>query len=262
VHVEIVVGGRELLRGKARDDIGPHLAALLSERGAIVHRICVVDDRERAIGSAVTEALQRGAAFIITTGGLGPTADDVTLQAVADAVRLPLALHPPARSMVEAAYRRLHSAGATFTTGLTPAREKMATIPVGSEPIPNERGTAPGVLIRLPGGAAVLCLPGVPDEARSVFGSALERLKDLLPRSVSAERDVEAPTSDESSLRPILDRLVEEFPTVWIKTHAPGFARRGAKVRVTLQACAPTREEAESAVESALRRLLALAGAG
>jgi nicotinamide-nucleotide amidase len=164
--------------------------------------------------------------------------------------------------MVEAAYRRLHSAGATFTTGLTPAREKMATIPVGSEPIPNERGTAPGVLIRLPGGAAVLCLPGVPDEARSVFGSALERLKDLLPRSVSAERDVEAPTSDESSLRPILDRLVEEFPTVWIKTHAPGFARRGAKVRVTLQACAPTREEAESAVESALRRLLALAGAG
>ncbi len=262
LHAEIVAVGRELLRGLTAESSAAFLSGWLSRRGALVHRITIVDDRDRAITSAVTEAIERGARLVITTGGLGPAADDRTLGAVADAVRLPLAIHPHAKEMVESAYRRLERSRAVAKSGLTPAREKMCALPVGSEPIPNEAGIAPGVLVRRPGGVAVLCLPGVPEEARSVFLAAMDRLRDMAPRGVAAEREVETPTADESSLLALLDRLAEEFPLVWIQSHAPGFARDDARVRVSLEAVAASKEEAESLVEGALRRLLALAGGG
>ncbi len=262
LHVEIIAVGRELLRGRTQEAIAGFLAGWLSQRGAIVHRITMVDDHDRAITEAVTEAIQRGARLVITTGGLGPTADDRTLGAVADALRLPLAIHPHAKEMVEAAYRRLAKERRVAGTGLTPAREKMCSIPVGAEPVPNETGTAPGVIVRRPGGVVVVCLPGVPDEARGVFVAAIDRLRDIAPRGAVARREVETPTADESSLRAILDRLAEEFPLVWVKSHAPGFARVNDRILVTIEAGAATEAEAVTAVEGALRRLLALAGGG
>jgi molybdopterin-biosynthesis enzyme MoeA-like protein len=221
-----------------------------------------VGDDHRSIVGAVTESLGRNIHLLVTTGGLGPTADDRTLLAVAEALKRPVAIHPHAREMVESAYGRLRAKGLVAKGGLNAAREKMCTLPIGGEPVPNPIGTAPGVLVRLPGGAAVLCLPGVPEETRAVFDEALGVLKDLVPRAFTAQREVEAPTSDESALRPLLDRLAEEFPDVRIKSHAPGFGQKDVRIRVTLEACAPSRAAAESAVEGALRRLLALAGGG
>jgi len=262
LHVEIVVVGRELLRGRTTDSSAAFLAGWLSQRGAIVHRITTVDDNDRAITEAVTEAVERGARLVITTGGLGPTADDRTVGAVADALRLPLAIHPHAKQMVEASFRRLEKDRLVRRAGLTPAREKMCSLPVGGEPVPNETGTAPGVLVRRPGGVTVLCLPGVPAEARAVFLAALDRLKDIAPKGCVAQREVETPTADESSLRSLLDRLTEEFPQTWVKSHSPGFGLEDRRIRVMIEAGAATQEEAEAAVENALRRLLALAGGG
>ena len=113
-----------------------------------------------------------------------------------------------------------------------------------------------------PGGGVVLCLPGVPDEARGVFLAAMDGLRDIAPRGAVARREVETPTADESSLRAILDRLAEEHPQVWIKSHARGFGRSDDRILLTIEAGAPTTAEATKAVESALRRLLALAGGG
>ena len=75
-------------------------------------------------------------------------------------------------------------------------------------------------------------------------------------------REVEAPTLDESVLRPWLDKVRKEFPGVWIQTHTPGFRHKSRGIRVTFEADAGTKHEAELAVEGALRRLLALAGSG
>lgn len=260
--VEIVSIGREILKGQCVDTNAHEIASYLSQRGARVRRITTVDDSVRAIASAITESLGRGARLVVTTGGLGPTADDRTLSAVADALRLPLAIHAHAKEMVEGAYGRLHQQGLVPKGGLNLAREKMCAVPVGSEPIANLVGTAPGVIVRLPGGAAVLSLPGVPAEMRSVLETAVPRLRELAQRGAVARRDVETPTTDESSLRSLLDHLAEEFPAVWVKSHAPGFEEKGAHVRVTLEAEAPTRKEAESLVEDALRRLLSLAASG
>jgi molybdopterin-biosynthesis enzyme MoeA-like protein len=260
--VEIVCVGRDLVRGRTPISNAHEIAAFLSQRGAAVRRITIVDDTDRAICEAVTEALTRNARLVVTVGGLGPMTDDRTLGAVSDALKVPLALHARARDLVEAAYRRLHDEGLVSKNGLTAAREKMCSIPIGSEPVPNEVGVAPGVVARLAGGSGVLCLPGTPAEMRAVLAAAVPHLKDLMPRGVVARRDVETPTNDESALRPLLDTLSREFPSVWIQSHAPGFDAEDARVRVCLEAGAADKQEAEALVEDAVRRLIALAASG
>jgi nicotinamide-nucleotide amidase len=261
-RAEIVSIGRELLRGRVPDDNAPRLAEVLSGKGALIHRITIVDDTTRSIAAAITEALDRGSRLIVTTGGLGPGADDRTLEAIAAALQRPLSLHPGAKRMVESAYRRLCSTGRVATEGLNAAREKMCSIPVGGEPVENPLGPAPGVLVRLPGATAVLALPGAPGEAQAVLEAALPGMRELFLHGFIAQREVETPIEDESVLRPMLDRLVEEHPGLWIKSLAPGFGRGDARITVTLEATASTRHAAELAVEGALRRLLALAGGG
>jgi molybdenum cofactor synthesis domain-containing protein len=259
LHAEIVVVGRELLRGQLRDGNSAWIAGELTRRGALVHRVTIVDDLERSVMNAVAEARERGVHLIVTTGGLGPAQDDRTLPGLAEALRLPLTLSPPARDMVENAYRTLKASRVVGSASWSAARQKMCLLPVGAEAIPNPAGVAPGMILRLTGGAAVVSVPGRPEESRAVFEAALLRLRDLFPMRASAERELEAPTSDESSMRPVLDRLTEEFPGVWVKSHPPA-TRRKDPIRVTLQSFAATQKEADTLVEGALRRLLALAG--
>jgi len=259
LHVEVIAVGRELLRGRLGEGNAKKIAEALASRGGLVHRITVVDDNERAICSAVCEALDRNPHLVITTGGLGPAPDDRTLAGVAEALELPLTLSPRARAMVEGAYRRLHESRLSATGGMTLSREKMCRIPVGSTPVPNERGVAPGVLCRLTGGASVLCLPGNSSEMATVLGEALVELGER-PRKIEiAYREIESPTADESSLRPILERLTDEYDGVWVSSRTIGPGRQGQKVLVTLEAMAPTIEDANSMVNNAVRRLLALA---
>jgi molybdenum cofactor synthesis domain-containing protein len=262
VHAELISIGREILRGRIEDRNSGFLAGYLSRRGAVVHRITVVDDNERAIAAALVEAIQRGAMLIITTGGLGPTSDDCTLAGVADALGVPLQIDSQAREMVESAFRRLKAEGLTTRDGLTRSREKMCAIPLGGVAKPNPVGISPGVVSRLPAGCVVVCLPGVPDEMEAVWNSLASEIREIRSDFKVAVREVEAPTADESILQPWLDRLHAEFPNVWIKSHSPGFRKKGRGIRVTFEAHAPTAHEAELAVEGALRRLLALAGAG
>lgn len=259
LHAEIVVVGRELLRGQVRDGNAPWIAGELTRRGALVHRVTIVDDLARSVMNAVAEARGRGVHLIVTTGGLGPAQDDRTLEGLSEALKLPLTMSPPARDMVEEAYRSLKDARVVGSSSWTAARQKMCLLPVGAEAIPNPAGVAPGVMLRLTGGAAVVAVPGRPEESRAVFEGAIGRLRDLFPLRASAERELEAPTSDESAMRPLLDRLTEEFPGVWVKSHPPA-SRRKDPIRVTLQSFAATQKEADTLVDGAVRRLLALAG--
>ena len=255
LHAEIVVVGRELLRGEVDDVNARHIAAELTRRGALVHRVTVVDDLDRSIAQAVSESLSRGVHLVVTAGGLGPAVDDRTIAGISDALRLPLAHSAPAKEMVEASYRAIESRGG----GLTSAREQMCLLPIGSEALPNVHGVAPGMLARRAGGGTVVCLPGRPAEAKAVLDEALARLKDLFPLRASASREVEAPTSDESALRPLLERVSGEYPAVWIKSHPPARHRRDP-ARVTLRSFATNQKEADALVDGALRRLLSLAG--
>jgi molybdenum cofactor synthesis domain-containing protein len=259
IHVEIVAVGRELLRGRLGESNAKKIAETLAHRGGLVHRITIVDDNDRAIRSAVREALDRNPHLVITTGGLGPAPDDRTLAAVAEALGLPMTLSPRAQGLVEGAYQRLRQSRFTATAGMNLSRQKMCHIPLGSTPLANERGVTPGVLCRLTGGASVLCLPGNPSEMAVVLGEALEELGEPPRKTEIAYREVESPTADESSLRPILERLADEYGGVWVSSRTIGPGRQGHKVLVTFEAVAPTIEDANSMVNNAVRRLLALA---
>ena len=252
--------GRDLLRGHVTDTNSRAIAEYFSRSGALVHRITVVDDNERVIAAALREALDRNPHLVVTTGGLGPAPDDVTLLGVAQTLGQPLTKNQQAREMVEAAYRRLADKKKIRPAGWNLAREKMCKLPVGSTAVPNERGIPPGVLCKLPGGAAVICLPGLPDEALSVLQTALSLLHEIVPRGHTARRDVQAPAPDESALRALLEQMTREFPGLWISSRPVKPGQQGLSVLVTLEATASTQEEAETALAGALRRLLALAG--
>ncbi len=259
VQVELISIGRELLRGRIADDNARHVARYLTLRGAIVRRVTTVDDDERCISEALREALGRSPHLVVSSGGLGPTDNDRTLAAIADALGSTLTLHAGARTLVEDAYRRLARRRLSDGSGLTTAREKICMLPVGSTPVPNPIGVSPGALLRLPGGAAVLALPGMPDEVRAVLEAAMPLLGSLVPQRWVAQRRIESPTADESVLTPLLDRLADEFPAVWIESHPSGSRRHGARMRIGLEASGSSQQDAERAVDVALERLLALA---
>jgi molybdopterin-biosynthesis enzyme MoeA-like protein len=247
------------LRGRIPDANARELARFFTMRAAMVERMTVIDDREAAIAVALREALERHPTLVVLTGGLGPAIDDRTLLAVAEVLGRPLSRSARAKAALDESYARLRASGVIAESGMTAAREKMCLLPVGAEPIANPVGVAPGVVCHLPGGAAVLCLPGSPREARAMLEPALGELGELSLAGAVARREIEAPTADEAGLRAILEQLAREHPAVWVHSR-PQRGRRGMlRVMVTLEAAAPGQAEAERAADAATNRLLALA---
>ncbi|HYY05107.1 MAG TPA: competence/damage-inducible protein A [Candidatus Limnocylindria bacterium] len=253
---EIVAVGRELLTGRTVDTNSAWLAARLTDLGAVVARIVAVDDDPAAIAREIADAHRRGAALVITTGGLGPTLDDRTLGAVAAALERRLVEHPDALAFVARRYGELAAVRAVADAALTPPRRKMARLPEGAEPVENSVGTAPGVLLR-DGARALLALPGVPAEMRAVFDAALPRLRECLgaPAHV-AEREVASGSGDESVLTVAVERVMDAVPGVHLKSLATAFAP-DCDLRVRITARAATRGEAEALVAHAAERLAA-----
>lgn len=258
VRVELISVGRELLRGKIADGNAQRVARAVTQRGGMIRRITVVDDTAVAISMALREALGRDPHLVVTTGGLGPAEDDRTLEGVSRALELPLAFHHPTKALVESAYHRLKERKVVSADGLTAAREKLCMIPLGATPVPNPHGVSPGVFVRLTGGAIVLCLPGMPEEMQAVLEAALPLLKIDFAGEV-ALREIEAPTSDESELAPLLDRLAHEFPGLWISSRPAGSRKTGGRIVIRVEATGASREKADAAVDGCVKRLLALA---
>jgi molybdenum cofactor synthesis domain-containing protein len=258
IRVELISVGRELLRGKIADTNAQQVARIVTQKGAMIRRITVVDDTTTSISAAVRESLERNPHLLVTSGGLGPADDDRTLGGVADALALPLAVDHATKQMVEAAYHRLAEKRVFSAEGLTAVREKLCTLPLGATPVPNPLGVSPGVLVQLSGGASVLCLPGMPEEMQAVLEAAMPLLKIDFEGQV-ALREVEAPTADESELAPLLDQLAREFPTLWINSRPAGSRKTGRKIVIRIEATGATHEKADAFVESCMKRLLALA---
>ena len=166
--VELITIGTELLLGFTVDTNAAFLGQALSAAGTRVARHTSVGDRPDEIGAAVEEALAR-TRFVITTGGLGPTRDDISKQVVADLLGMPLEFNADVWQAVLARYARF---------GRTPVESNrtQAMVPRGGVPLPNQWGTAPGLWLESPKGLVVM-LPGVPLEMRMLMeGEVLPRL--------------------------------------------------------------------------------------
>ncbi len=252
--VEIIAVGNELLLGDVLDTNTNWLCKQITGLGGKVTRAVVIGDDREAIAREVRGALRRGAKVLFTSGGLGPTQDDMTLEAVAEATSRPLSLHPEALRMVKSKYEELYRQGAVDHPRLTKARKKMAILPEGAEPLFNPVGAAPGVLLRHRG-TAIICLPGVPDELKGIFTTSLSPfLKETFGSGAFFEEEVVTEFKDESMLAPILRAVSKRHPKVYVKSRPKRFGPE-VRIKVTLSARGDSPEEARRLVERALEEL-------
>jgi nicotinamide-nucleotide amidase len=251
VSVEIFIVGNEILIGEIQDTNSHWLCKEINSLGGHVARVTVLRDIAATIAAEVHAALARGAEVIITSGGLGPTADDLTLAAVARGVGLEVRLHEQALRMVRSRYDELTTQGVLSQGGLNPAREKMAWLPEGAVPLHNPVGTAPAVLLRT-GQAAIICLPGVPSELKGIFTSSLQPfLQETFRGGISVMQTITVQSNDESVMEPVLSRVVNDHPFVYIKSLARTLGET-PEIDITLTTVGSDRTALDALLQAAL----------
>ena len=155
MQAEIIAIGSELLLGQLVDTNSSHIAKRLAENGIeLVQTTAVGDDLQR-MKEVIKEATDRSH-IVITTGGIGPTEDDLTRQAVAEVFERPLAFQPHLMEQIEALFKKRGFR-------MAESNRKQAYIPEGSIPIENPKGTAPGFIVEYAKGS-IISIPGVPLE--------------------------------------------------------------------------------------------------
>lgn len=184
----LLVIGDEILSGRTQDKNVAQVALWLNDQGIRLAEVRIVPDEIERIAGAVNE-LRAAHDYLFTTGGIGPTHDDITVDAIAAAFGVPVVMHPEARAILEDYYRN-RSDGMK----LTEARLRMARVPQGAELIPNPSSGAPGVRM-----GNVYILAGVPHIAAAMLEAltgTLEGGRPVLSVTVGAR----APESDVADL--------------------------------------------------------------
>jgi molybdenum cofactor synthesis domain-containing protein len=182
----LLVIGDEILSGRTQDLNVAQVARWLNEQGIRLAEVRIVPDDIGRIAETVN-ALRRNHDYLFTTGGIGPTHDDITVDAMAAAFGVPAIIHSEARNILEDYYRDRPG-------GLTEARLRMARVPEGAELIPNPSSGAPGVKID-----NVYILAGVPHIAASMLEALTGKLEGGRP-VVSVTVGARAAESDVADL--------------------------------------------------------------
>jgi len=204
----LIVIGDEILSGRTEDRNISQVARWLNEQGIRLAEVRVVADDPDAIVTAVN-ALRPNHDYVFTTGGIGPTHDDITVESIASAFGVPVIVHPEARGILEDYYR--DRAG-----GLTEARLRMARVPAGAQLIPNPTSGAPGLRI-----GNVYILAGIPNVAKAMLHALDGQLEGGEP-VVSITVRAHAAESDVAEL---LKTVQDEHPGVSIGSYP--FYRQG-----------------------------------
>jgi competence/damage-inducible protein CinA-like protein len=235
--VEIITIGTEILLGEIADTNTRRIARALRETGFDLYRTTSIGDNPVRISQAILEALER-AEIVITTGGLGPTVDDPTREAVALAFGVGTVFHDHLWEQVIERFARF---------GRTPTENnrKQATLPEGALPLENPVGTAPGFLIESDSGV-LISLPGVPSEMDYLLEhSALPYLLERFPpETVLKVRVLHTAGAGESQIdEKIHDLESLSNPTIGLAAHA-------GQVDVRIAAKARSEEEAQALIGS------------
>lgn len=225
ITVEIIAIGNELLIGKIQDTNGLWIIHQLLPLGVKVNRVTIIPDDIEIIAQTIQEAINRKPTYIFTSGGLGPTFDDMTLEGVARGLIPPQKLEENLEAID--LIRRSYESRAKINPGkdwsMTPARRKMANLPIGSKPLSNREGSAPGVYIsnKLPEiKSTIVCLPGVPSELKVIFQ---DHILPEIGRLTNIGRFYEAGFTfqdlGESRFTELVYQIKDQYPEIWIKTH-------------------------------------------
>ena len=155
MNAEIIAIGSELLLGQIIDTNSSYIAKCLSANGIELVKTTTVGDDLHRMEEAIEEAIAKSQ-IVITTGGIGPTEDDLTREAIANVTQHPLTFQPHLMEQIEALFKRRGFR-------MAESNRKQAYIPEGAIPIENPKGTAPGFIVESSNGV-IISIPGVPSE--------------------------------------------------------------------------------------------------
>ena len=199
-NAAIIVIGNEILSGRTQDVNVSFLAKWLNELGVRVNEVRIIEDKEDSIVKNIN-ALKNKFNYIFTTGGIGPTHDDITSKSVAKAFNIKYDFHKEAYEILEKYYTP-----EKFNEG----RKKMAKIPEGAKLIYNPSSGAPGFIIK-----NVFCLPGVPSILQSMIGGLNNKIKGgkkILNKTITL-------TTVESEIAGALEKIQNKYEDVEIGSY-------------------------------------------
>lgn len=242
VRVSIIVIGDEILGGFVADTNSGWLADRLQSLGFPLDRIVTVPDSYDAIDEALGLELGRDRPrLIMTSGGIGSTPDDVTFEAVARHLGMGLRVEPMINERISSALTWTESQGVTVTDGHERSMRKMALVPDASYVVEGTPGFVPGVAVdvdggvQADGGATIVVMPGVPGQLQRIFTDGVEAHL-LAGRGQPQHVEEIRHPYPESTLNPVLDRIVAEYPDLHLGSY-PGYEcivrLKGDKDRVT-----------------------------
>lgn len=249
--VEIVTVGTEILLGHLIDTNAPYVARNLADHGVDVYAKHSVGDNADRLYAMLEGVLER-AGGAVTTGGLGPTVDDLTKDAVARAVGKKLVLHEPSLRAIEERFK-------SFGREMTGNNRQQAYLPEGCVVLDNPHGTAPGFIALRDDGKFVACMPGVPREMKPMLQ---EKLVPWLVRRFGLREAIYTKTLHtvgigESQLDAKIEDLFRTLENPKIAVLAHGF-----RVDVKIMAKAQSREQAEAMIEPVAAELRRRIGSG
>jgi len=251
MHIEVVTIGDELLLGYTIDTNAAHLARTLAAEGVEISRRTTVGDAADAIAAAVREGLDRAGA-VITTGGLGPTSDDLTKPSIAALFGRGLVLDEEHLAWMEERFTRL------FQRPMPAANRQQAMLPDGARKLRNNHGSAPGIWLEDDRGRWVAMLPGVPREMRGMLADTLvplvrERLGD--DRRVVRSRTLRTTGVGESFIADRVASLESGVGDVDL-SYLPN--AEGTDLRLTVRGARP--DDASARLAAAAERLRTVVG--
>ena len=247
MDAEIIAVGSEMLSETRLDTNSLYLTAELNNLGVEVVTKCVIGDDRGRLADAVARAMGRSG-IVILSGGLGPTEDDVTREAVAQALGRELIFHA---DIAEALERRF----ALMKRRMSEINKRQAFVIAGAEVLPNDRGTAPGQWLAANGAVAML-LPGPPHELKAMFEQqCLPRLMLLAPKQAIRTAFLRVTGMPESDLDALISPVYTKYPNV-----ATTILAANGDLQVHLRVRCDTEAEAEALLAEVVPPIESLLG--
>lgn len=246
MKAEIIAVGSEMLTPHRQDTNSLYVTEKLNQIGVAVAFKTIVGDRRRDLVNAIRTALGR-VDIVILMGGLGPTEDDLTREAVAEA--LSLALRRDATQVAA-----LHARAATWRITMAPNNLKQADVLEGATVLPNPNGSAPGQFVDTVFGdyrKLMFLVPGPPHECKPLFDAeCLPRLREAVPPRAIASRTLKAAMIPESQA----DKLLAPVYSTYADVHTTILAHAG-DIQLTLECAKATLDEAQARVDELASKL-------
>lgn len=248
--IEVFSIGTELIMGRIQDTNSHWIAQQVVQLGGSLRRMTMVPDDLDEIVTAISHAVDRGTDIIVTTGGLGPTPDDMTVAAISSFLGATPVLHEPT---LEDFMRRR---SITDRSQVTQPMIKMATVPGGTEVFQNHVGWAPCIRARKEK-STIFILPGPPREMEALFNGYVAEYISASYQTKSAALRVVV-NMFESEVSPFLQAVMEQYPTTYLKAYVAMRHSMDQGLPVDIVATGTDAADAQHILQSAVEYLAQL----